>query len=84
MFNSLSEKNESCIAALGDVFFFQAEDGIRGCLLSRGLGDSQPRDCFHADAGDGNHDGHWLFRLGVADADRCLGMSGSSPLNCGG
>ncbi len=25
------------------VFFFQAEDGIRGCLLSRGLGDVYKR-----------------------------------------
>ncbi len=26
-------------------FFFQAEDGIRDCLLSRGLGDVYKRQC---------------------------------------
>ncbi len=27
----------------GSMFFFQAEDGIRDCLLSRGLGDVYKR-----------------------------------------
>nr|WP_131047407.1 hypothetical protein [Clostridioides difficile] len=29
-----------------DVFFFQAEDGIRDCLLSRGLGEKYKRQNF--------------------------------------
>ncbi|VTU57552.1 hypothetical protein AMBR_JPGBJEAN_02769 [Lacticaseibacillus rhamnosus] len=37
----------SVIREVGDdgviVFFFQAEDGIRDCLLSRGLGDVYKR-----------------------------------------
>ena len=31
------------LCALLHVFFFQAEDGIRDCLLSRGLGDVYKR-----------------------------------------
>ena len=38
-FASSSQKQ----AALDGIFFFQAEDGIRDCLLSRGLGDVYKR-----------------------------------------
>ena len=34
-----SDKYSACLA----LFFFQAEDGIRDCLLSRGLGDVYKR-----------------------------------------
>ena len=35
-------KNNS-FSYINDGFFFQAEDGIRDCLLSRGLGDVYKR-----------------------------------------
>ena len=46
------------------VFFFQAEDGIRDCLLSRGLGDVYKRQTLDSE-------GFWWFMLELA----CIRMS---------
>ena len=34
---------ESCLFSCADIFFFQAEDGIRDLVRSRGLGDVYKR-----------------------------------------
>ena len=65
---------------VGCFFFFQAEDGIRDLVRSRGLGDVYKRQAFDAGRGVGNErqqggtDGHK-----PAEARRC--RAGTDPVS---
>ena len=65
-----------CLLGVSWCFFFQAEDGIRDLVRSRGLGDVYKRQGFHQEMeGTGlfHHVGRGLHRL------RAAGVGASGP-----